>query len=68
MLVVDMLQLRGVHRLIVRSNEGEDDGDKGCDAEGNTQGRVNGSRRKLQSRQVRIRMKKKKDTTPGERY
>lgn len=57
MLVVDMLQLRGVHRLIVRSNEGEDDGDKGCDAEGNTQGRVNGSRRKLQSRQVRI-MKK----------
>lgn len=42
MLLISMFDLRGVDGLVVRSNEGEEDGDGGSDAEGDGQGREDG--------------------------
>lgn len=40
MLFIGVFELGGVNGLVVRAEEGEDDGDEGSEAEGEAKGRV----------------------------
>jgi hypothetical protein len=63
-----MFQLRGVDGLVVWSDEGEEEGGKGSDAEGDAQGREDGCRLKLETAMLSEQRTKEQQAQGGMRF